>query len=171
MHVPAPGALWISTRPSRKLSRSRIENRPNPPGVQALATSAVRVEAGPLVRDAQPQQPAGLLLEFHSRLIDLGVLDHVEQQFPHRLEQQDLDVLGRHGHMGFGHDLDLQAVLLVHPLAQPAQGRSQPAVAQDRRAQFDGQRARGLDRLAQDLAGLPQRLLRGSILASAPCSG
>ena len=45
MHVPAPGALRISTRPSRKLSRSRMENRPNPP--PAGASGARRLGSNP----------------------------------------------------------------------------------------------------------------------------
>ena len=49
-----------------------------------------------------------------------GVLDHVEQQFADELVEKHTDRIVRHEN-GCGLDSHRQFVLLVHPLAEPAE--------------------------------------------------
>jgi hypothetical protein len=62
------------------------------------------------------------------------VLDHVEEQFAHRLKEQNLKLLLERVSRCIRADPNAQAGLLAHPASQPPQARHQTMLVQDSRA-------------------------------------
>ncbi len=87
-------------------------------------------------------------------LLDLGVLDHVEQELLGRLEQEGLERLGMHLHRVADFDVDGQAVFGPDVLGQPFEGFAEIALPEHRRAQLVGQAAGFVDGLREQFLDL-----------------
>ena len=79
------------------------------------------------------------------------MLDHVEQQFSRRLEEQHSQLLALGLGLGIDFDLDRQATGLAHVPAQPLDGGRQTDLVENRRTELNRQRPRLGDALVQQV--------------------
>ena len=81
-----------------------------------------RIEATALVSDRDAERFIRADREIDRDPVDLGVLDHVEEELPYRSEEQRADVLSIGIGARVGRDRDLESVLRPRPVRQPVQG-------------------------------------------------
>jgi hypothetical protein len=114
-------------------------NRPHPGGRPSpvLPTSAGSNDS--LIRHGNAQHAVLIDRQIHADPIGMRVLDRVQEQLAHRLEQQRADVLSRGIGQRRGRHLDLDPVLVPRPVRQPGERAGQSRALQDRRKQLEAQ--------------------------------
>ena len=147
--VPWPGAASTWRRPPISSKRSRMLNSPNPEASDFSCVGSDREKSGASVGNRQADFFVGRQRQPDLGATRLGVLDHVEQQFAGRLEEQNANFLALRLRLGIDVDLDFQAACLFHVSAKPFDGHHQAGFVKDGWAELDSQRPRFGDALAQ----------------------
>ena len=115
-----------------------------------IGVEDVRVETDPLVTDQDRERPT-LFFERDRGALRLCVLDHVEQQLAHCLEQEDAKRLVLLNNLTVRRDLNGEIVAIRKGMREPLQAGYEPGIVEHRRAQVDRERPRGGDRFAQQV--------------------
>ena len=114
----------VDVEPPTQQRQSFADAEQAPSGVAALRQFADlrRFESDALIRHGDAQHAVRVDRQIHADPIGMRVLDRVQEQFAHRLEQQRADVLSRGIGERRGRHLDLDPVLVPRPVRQPGEG-------------------------------------------------
>jgi hypothetical protein len=128
---------------------------------------AVRIEPDAFILHDQHHLAALVTMQLDTGVRDAGVLGDVEEQFAGGLKEEDPDFLGLGVGGLVGLDVNVQAVLVLHPPGQPVQGGGQSGIVEDGRGEFDGQGAGGLHGLVDQVDDLGKPFAEGIVAQSA----
>ena len=127
--VPRPGALSMSNRPPSSVRRSRMLNSPHPTWLSFRPFVELRrVEAESLVLHGDAKHVIRAQREIDRDAIDMGVLDHVEEELPDGFEEQRAYVFSVGIGARVGRDLTSSPYLLRDQSASQAIAVGNPDV-------------------------------------------
>lgn len=123
-HPGAPARIGIDRETSAEHLQSLADAEEAQPAARTQVCRDVRGDSDPRIGDRHAEPAVVKRGQFDAGLLGVGVLDDVQEQFTHGLEEEQTGrVVGRFGGRGGG-DLDVQSVLLLDLAAQPLQRRS-----------------------------------------------
>jgi hypothetical protein len=139
--VPCPGGAHNVEPAAQEVQPLADAEEAEPTLGPAQDAEVGGIEADPRIGHGA-RKPLGVLGERHLGRVHLGVLDDVQQEFPHRLIQVRGDRSREGWWRGGGEPhVHREPVLLPHPAGQPLQGGQQVALLQGGRVEFAGKRA------------------------------